>query len=99
MSRPVVTRTDIDSVNWTPILAPEACDYLAFYAEDGTDVTLRTNASDPSTEKTLRGGVQETFVTPPSRFRADSRFAIGDVVYYAKAASGTDVIVATWNGS
>lgn len=96
MALPKVTRTPIDSVNWTPIVAPEACDYLAFYAEGDADVILRTDAGDAGTQKTLAGGTQETFGGAPARFRRDSRFVAAQVVYHAKATSGEDVIVATW---
>jgi hypothetical protein len=93
-----ITRTNVDSVNWTPIVAPYECDFVAFYSEARADVAIRSNASDPTTEKQLAGGVQESLSTTPSRHRRTSRFFVGEVLYYVKTLTGTDVIVSTWSG-
>jgi len=93
-----ITRTTVDNVNWTPIVAQSDCDYVAFYAESGVAVKVRSDSSDPATEKQLGASLQETLATTPPRFNRETRFFAGDNVYFVKTNAGTDVIVATWSG-
>jgi hypothetical protein len=94
-----ITRTTVDNVTWTPIVAPAECDFVAFYAEGATVLLIRSDSADPATEKQLAANIQETVASSPMRARRISRFFQGETVYYVKkATAGTEVVVATWAG-
>jgi len=89
MSVQRVTRTTIDNVVWTPIVAPVAGMKVALYSNGGSDMLLRVDDADSGTEKTLPAGSQESIQA--SRF-----FGANETVWYAKSTVASDVVVATW---
>ena len=83
-------RFTVDDVSWTPITAPRNMNAFALYSDSDLDLKLRSDQADANTEKTLKGGSQETAVqgvqTP--------RWREGDVIVYVKQATvGTSVVV------
>jgi len=92
----VITRTAVDSTAWTPLRAPQGCDYVGFYADAQTSVKLRTDPARAESEKRLLGGAQEVILAPTSQSWRDTRFVQDDAIYWIQTDGPDDVIVATW---
>lgn len=96
-----ILQITLDSVTWTAILAPYDCN--GFTIEDqalATDIKLRSDKDDMTTEVTCVAGTQRKVVTnPPFTSAGDSsvvNFKKDERIVYAQAASGTITAVTTY---
>ena len=96
------TRTTVDNISRTPILAPEDCNNYALYFEpDGTfpsgaEIMVRTDGNDATTEKKLPAGSQETLAVP--NYELKKRFLKNTtVVTVQMVPAGTGTVVATFS--
>lgn len=80
----------LDSLTWTPIIAPINCDYVTLQNANGNGIAvkLRTASSDATTEKLLQDGVQEVLASPNGVVNR-GRYGVGDTICYAQTASST----------
>lgn len=89
----VYKRWNLDAISFTAITVPIDCDYVVLLNEDDVDnITMRTTEGDAATEKTLAPGIQEYFQGAGRLYR----FSQGAVVVWAKAATGTAVLHASY---
>jgi len=80
-------RFTIDTITWTPIIAPNDCNQVTLLNESDSDIILRTDAADSSTEKTLIARNQEIMLGREKH--APHRWYNGCIIVYAKATAGT----------
>jgi hypothetical protein len=91
---------DVDPQNWTPVVAPFACNNVAIKNTLSCDLRVCTDLSRTD-QDIISSSVQETIVAPLSgapfwRDAATSpyRFMPGSTVAYLQAASGTGTVKA-----
>jgi len=83
-------RFTIDTITWTPIIAPNNCNAVTLLNESDSDITLRTDFEDSSTEKILFARNQEIMLGKEKA--APFRWYEGCTVLYAQASAGTGPI-------
>ena len=88
----------IDPQNWTPIVAPFACNNVAIRNPLGVDVLIRTDLTKPD-QDTIAASVQEAVVAPlsgapfwPGASASPFRFMSGSTVAYLQSTSGTGTV-------
>ena len=92
----------IDSVSWTPIIAPIDCMGLGIKNSVSVDLRIRTDANDPATQDTISAGAQDGIMVakPSGGVLASSmdfvRFKAGDTIAYLQAVSGTGPALVTF---
>src|SRR6187397_567366 len=96
-----IQQITLDGVSWTEILAPFDCN--GFTIEDqglATDIKLRSDKDDMTTEVTCVAGTQRKVITnPPFTSAGDSsvvNFKKDMRILYAQSASGTITAVTTY---
>ncbi|HYA97298.1 MAG TPA: hypothetical protein VEH49_04320 [Methylomirabilota bacterium] len=91
----------IDTVSWTPVVAPIDCMGVAIKNAAAADMKIRTDSGDPATQDTIPAGNQDgimvgRFGDTPSTSRSGPRFFSGETVAYLQAVSGTGPALATF---
>jgi len=96
-----IRQITLDGVTWTPIYAPYDCN--GFTIEDqglATDIKLRSDKDDMTTEVTCVAGTQRKVITnPPFTSAGDSsvvNFKKDELIIYAQSSSGTITAVTTY---
>jgi len=90
------TRVTVDTVDWTPIVAPINCNYFGLRNLEGAELLIRTSKDDPNTEDVLEAKEFEA-VTASTAFVGEfTRFHQGETVLWVQATSGSGPVVATW---
>ena len=91
----------VDSVSWTPIVAPIDC--MSFSAKNTVlvDLKIRTDSTDPNTQDTIPAGAMETILAPlhPPGIQDQgkaTRFLNGETLAFLQAASGTGPVLLTF---
>lgn len=91
---------DIDPQNWTPVVAPFACNNVAIRNTLPVDIKIRTDLARPD-QDIISASVQETVIAPLSGapFWRDAamspyRFLAGSTVAYLQATSGSGTVKA-----
>lgn len=91
---------DVDPQNWTPVVAPFACNNVAIRNTLSVDLKIRTDLARPD-QDTLAASAQEGIVAPLSGapFWRDAtaspyRFMPGSTVAYLQSSSGTGTVKA-----
>jgi len=90
LSTYLIKRIALADGDWTAIVAPAACTAWALRNDSGGDVTIATTPKDMSTHDNLAAGNSETCFYGHSR--PNPRFLEGDVLLYAKPASGAGIL-------
>ena len=92
----------VDTVSWTPVVAPIDC--MSFSAKNTAlvDLKIRTDSADPNTQDTIPAGAMETILAPlhPPGIQDQgkaTRFLNGDTLAYLQAASGTGPVLLTFS--
>lgn len=91
----------VDSVTWTPIVAPIDCMGVAIKNSAPVDLRIRTDAADPTTQDVIPAGNQDGVTVPrhgsnPQDAFTGARFRAGETVAYLQAASGTGPALLTF---
>ena len=91
----------IDSISWTPVVAPIDCQGVGIKNSVAVDVKIRTDSGDPATQDTIPAGSQEGVMVSRSQGSvqfdlAPQRFRAGDTICFLQAASGTGPALATF---
>lgn len=87
-----IRKLPIDAVLWTPIVAAIYCNN--FSVSCTTDMKMRTDPEDPTTEKPISAGSQEYVLS--GWVWSGSRFPKNSVIAYLQAASGTPTAIVTF---
>lgn len=95
-----ITRQTVTGSAWSEIVAPNAIDGFAFYAEGNHDIKIRTDVNDPETEKTLSSGQVEVLFPSQSGTMKWWRFRQGQPVCFIRLVEpeSSSVVVVTWTG-
>jgi hypothetical protein len=91
----------VDTVSWTPIVAPIDCMGLSIKNSTLVNLSIRTDSGDPTTQDLIAAGSVETIAAPRhsgSVHDAGSgiRFHAGDTIAFLQAASGTGPVLLTF---
>jgi hypothetical protein len=91
----------VDTVSWTPVMAPIDCQGVGIKNSVAVDLKIRTDAADPATQDTIPAGNQEGLMVArsPGNVQFDQgpqRFRAGETLCYLQAASGTGPALATF---
>ncbi|MGA2481719.1 MAG: hypothetical protein ABSF92_01210 [Candidatus Acidiferrales bacterium] len=91
----------VDTVSWTPIVAPIDCMGVGVKNSVAVDMKIRTDSADPNTEDLIPAGNQDGVVVSrygdnPSDARSGPRFFAGETIAYLQAASGTGPALVTF---
>lgn len=97
----VKKQVTIDTVSWTPVMAPIDCMGVGIKNSVSADLRVRTDSADPATQDTIPAGNQDSIMVSrhagnvqddsgPSRFRA------GDTIAFLQALSGTGPALVTF---
>jgi hypothetical protein len=94
-------RLAIDTVSWTPIVAPIDCMGIAIQNSVAVDLRVRTDSADPTTQDTIPSGSQDGVSVPrhgdnPHDEGRGTRFLAGDTIAFLQAAAGTGPAVITF---
>lgn len=97
-----ITRTTIDSLSWTPILAPIDCNHIKGRIEDGsTGYSIRAVSDLPTTQENFQSG--EVLIIEGWKGHRDDRghsefcrFDNGEIAFYAQSSSGSPEFVVEW---
>jgi hypothetical protein len=91
----------LDTVSWTPVIAP--CDCMAVSIKNSVlvDLRIRTDSADAATQDTISAGSIETVAAPRHSGGVQdggsgSRFYAGDTIAYLQVASGTGPALLTF---
>ena len=87
-------RVAINTVTWTPIVAPINSSHFDLKNLDGTALLLRTDVNDPESEDELPPGFQEIVNAVPTM--RIPRWGINQTVLWVKAVSGVGPVMVTW---
>ena len=82
-----INTVPLDTVTWTPISAAFNAQAVILWNNTGATIKLRSNASDPTTEKPLYPSVQQ--IIQPGILQNIPRFPKGLPFLWAQATSGT----------
>ncbi len=91
----------VDTVSWTPIVAPIDCMGVGIKNSQWVDLRLRTDAADPATQDLIPAGNQDGILvsrhgTNPQDGAHAMRFLAGDTIAYLQAISGTGPALLTF---
>lgn len=97
-----IRRLTIDSVSWTPLVAPFGCSRVQFRTADpANDLKVRTTPTDADTEETIPAGVYYLINVASSesmwvhnQTRSHHLWKAGDTICYLQAVAGTGPVVA-----
>ncbi len=98
----VKKRIAIDTVSWTPIVAPIDCMGVGIKNTAAADMKVRTDSADPASEDTIPAGNQDGVMVSPEgsgRYadaRMGTRFFAGETVAFLQAVSGTGPALVTF---
>ena len=91
----------LDTVSWTPIVAPIDCMGVAIKNSVLVDLRIRTDSGDATTQDLIPAGSVESVLSP--RHGASlhdgsfgARFCAGDTIAYLQAVSGTGPALMTF---
>lgn len=86
-----IKQFSLDNVTWTPITAGIPCNYWSLKATAA--VLLRNDSGDSSTQDSLGANSSEALLEPAVLSSPhQTRFAAGDILVYAQAASGSTTV-------
>jgi len=95
-----IVDVDVDPQNWTPVVAPFACNNVAIRNTLGVDLKIRTDLSKPD-QDLIAPLTQEGVVAPLSGApywrdagQSPYRFMPGVTIAYLQASSGTGAVKA-----
>ena len=91
-----IKRFTVDNISWTAITAPRNINAFALYSDTDLDLKIRSVQADANTEKTLKGGSQETVVG--AGYALTTRWKQDDVICYVQqvdVGSSTAVLTTT----
>ncbi len=85
----------IDTLTWTPLVAPFACNNVSFQNSDQTNaVKIRTDNLSSATELTIPAGGSYDIVSPKSQHPfPPGSYRFSGTIAYAQAVAGTGPIV------
>lgn len=83
-------RFTIDTITWTPIIAPNQCNAVVLLNESDFDIIMRSHLGDSTSEKILPARAQEVMLGKEKH--AAFRWYEGCTILYAQASSGTGPI-------
>ncbi len=92
----------IDSVSWTPIVAPIDCMGIGIKNSAPVDLLIRTDAGDATTQDRIPSGSQDGIIVSRHAYGAaphaavGPRFLAGATVAYLQAVSGTGPALVTF---
>jgi hypothetical protein len=91
----------IDTVSWTPIVAPIDCMGVGIKNSASVDLRIRTDSGDAATQDTIPAGNQDGVIVSrhAGNVQDDSRaarFLAGDTIAYLQAVSGTGPALVTF---
>jgi len=91
----------VDTVSWTPVVAPMDCVGVAIKNSQLVNLSMRTDSGDATTQDTIPAGSQEGITAPrhgsnPQDAGTGARFLAGDTIAYLQAASGTGPVIVTF---
>jgi hypothetical protein len=97
----VKKKISIDTVSWTPVVAPIDCMGVGIKNSAAADMKIRTDSADPNTEDLIPAGNQDgvmvsRFGDRPSTSRSGPRFFSGETVAFLQAVSGTGPALTTF---
>lgn len=106
MASPFVKQVvTIDTITWTPISPPWACNSIVVKNGDlGNEIKIRTDSADSSTEDTIPEGSQEIMAIVPRPphlgapgYDGQSWFIPGKTYLYVQSVVGTGPAVVTYS--
>ncbi|MGO9640352.1 MAG: hypothetical protein ACLP1Y_03470 [Candidatus Acidiferrales bacterium] len=91
----------VDTVSWTPVVAPIDCVGVAIKNSQLVNLSVRTDSGDATTQDTIPAGSQEGITAPrhgsnPQDAGTGARFLAGATIAYLQAASGTGPVIVTF---
>ncbi len=91
----------LDTVSWTPIVAPVDCMAVSIKNSVLVDMRIRTDSADATTQDTISAGSIETVSAPRHSFNVQdggsgTRFSAGDTIAYLQVVSGTGPALLTF---
>ncbi len=91
----------VDTVSWTPVVAPIDCMGLNLKNSVSVDLKTRTDSGDPATQDLIPAGSNEGIITAKhaGNVQEDNRpgrFLTGETIIFCQAASGTGPVLATF---
>jgi len=91
----------VDTVSWTPIIAPIDCMGFNLKNSQNVDLRTRTDSADAATQDLIPAGFNEGLVVARHGDNvrdagSGARFLAGDTVIFCQAASGTGPVLATF---
>ena len=91
----------LDTVSWTPVIAPVDCMGVSIKNSVLVDLRIRTDSADAATQDTISAGSIETVAAPRHAGGvhdggSGSRFYAGDTIAYLQVASGTGPALLTF---
>ncbi|MGH9776555.1 MAG: hypothetical protein ACRD50_16610 [Candidatus Acidiferrales bacterium] len=91
----------VDTVSWTPLIAPIDCMGVGIKNSVSVNLLIRTDASDATTQDTIPAGNQEGLMVsrhpgPIHDSQIGPRFRAGDTICFLQASSGTGPVLATF---
>jgi hypothetical protein len=97
----VKKQTSVDTVSWTPIVAPIDCMGVGIKNSVSVDLRIRTDSADPATQDLIPAGNQDGIMVPrhggmPSDVGRGVRFLAGETIAYLQAISGTGPALVTF---
>lgn len=97
----VKKQLSVDTVSWTPVIAPIDCMSVSLKNSALADLKIRTDSGDASTQDTIPAGSAESVISPRHNSRlldsgSGPRFLAGDTIAYLQAASGTGPALLTF---
>jgi hypothetical protein len=91
----------LDTVSWTPVVAPVDCMAVSLKNSAAVDMFIRTDSGDATTQDTISAGSIETVAAPRHSGSmqdggSGTRFYAGDTIAYLQVASGTGPALLTF---
>ncbi|GEM_PF-1965719 len=91
----------IDTVSWTPIVAPIDCMGVGIKNSQSVDMRIRTDSADPATQDLIPAGNQDGIIVSrhPPNVQDDgrvARFSTGETIAFLQAISGTGPALCTF---
>jgi hypothetical protein len=89
----------INNVTWTDVKAPFPCNGLGIFSVNGIAMLLRTDKTDPTTQKYLAAGVQEGVLPkwqPQGILAGLATFLTGATIVSLLSTQASDVAMVTF---
>jgi len=91
----------LDTVSWTPVVAPVDCMAVSIKNSVSVDMYIRTDSADATTQDTIGAGSIETIAPPRHSGNlqdsgSGTRFYAGDTIAFLQVASGTGPALLTY---